>query len=105
MMKESEINTPVLSGSSTEGPTHQLTVNVNSDGSVVGGVRVSWQDKKTESGIEITGGSTTVSRFGTIASAILLPVPSKPGSMSLCALIAGDDKLFYTIPLDFLKIL
>ena len=73
--------------------------------SLTSGVKVSWGDKKSESGIEIAGGPTVVERFGTIIGTTLLPVQGKPGAMSLVAVVAGDDKQFHTIPLEFLKIL
>ena len=67
------------------------------------GVRVSWEDKKTDSDIQIVGGPTTITKNGTVASIMMLmtdqgPVPA--------AVIAGDDKGWHIVaPFDRCKIL
>lgn len=48
------------------------------------GIRVSWQDKVSESGIQLTGGNTTIPRFGTVCSAVAIPVgPNQIGTIFL----------------------
>lgn len=66
------------------------------------GIRVSWEDKVSDSGIQLTGGSTTVKKCGAVAG--VMPMVAGNQQM-LCAVIAGDDKQWHVIPLEAVKIL
>lgn len=69
------------------------------------GVRVSWEDKKTESDIQIAGGPTTVKRSGILCSIMPMPHPNDPRQVIPTALVAGDDKQWHAImPFDRCKI-
>lgn len=67
-------------------------------------VKVKWDDKKTDSNIQIVGTSAAVEKTGRIINTQMMPMPSQQG-MFLAAIVAGDDQAFYIIPLEQLKII
>ena len=70
------------------------------------GVRVSWEDKVTVADIQIVGGSTTVTRTGTIIAIMPIPMPNNPSVAVPAAVVAGDDKTWHMVaPFDQCKIL
>jgi hypothetical protein len=53
---------------------------------------VEWQEKVTESGIEIAGGPTTVARRGFVISSNAFPIPQGPGQMGfVVVLVVGRN--------------
>ena len=51
--------------------------------------RIKWQNKVSDSGIQIANGPTTVEKFGTVLSVV--PVSSSPGQLSFLFLVNPDD--------------
>lgn len=54
-----------------------------------GKTRVQWEAKRSDSGIEIVGGPSTITKTGTIVGASALPVG--PGQMGILFVVAADD--------------
>jgi len=67
------------------------------------GVRCEWAVKKTASGIEIAGGSTTVMAKGTIIGSSLIQGPN--GQPGVIIIIAGDDKSVHVLDSSMCRIL
>lgn len=66
--------------------------------------RVSWEDKVSESGIQIAGGPTTVTRYGRMLSTI--PLQNGPTSLAIMAVIRRDyDGQISVVDMSQLKLL
>lgn len=61
------------------------------------GLRVSWEDKVTESGIQLTGGSTTISRTGVICGVFMVPVSANQLAPVFVTKRDGDNVI---VPLE-----
>lgn len=63
--------------------------------------RFSWEEKVTESGIQLAGGPTTVVKTGTLIAAA--PIPVGPGQISLAFVLSDDAGKIYVIPAEAVK--
>ena len=61
------------------------------------GIRVSWEDKVTDSGIQLTGGSTTITRTGVICGVFMVPVAANQLAPVFVTKRDGDNVI---IPLE-----
>ena len=68
-------------------------------------IRVKFQVNKTDSGIEIAGGPTTIEKSATLLGTVLVPAPNTPNTMMLGAVVVDDEGKVGTVgPMETLKI-
>jgi hypothetical protein len=62
---------------------------------------VEWQDRQTDSGIQLTAGPTTVPRRGTVMTTLM--AQGQDGKPLIALVVKRDDGVFLVLPADQTK--
>lgn len=71
-----------------QGEIRDLKLQLEASQKTTGKIRLSWEGKKSDSGIELVGGVSTVTRKGTLVGTTLAPVG--PNQMGLLLVVLED---------------
>lgn len=65
-------------------------------------IKVEWEVKKTASGIELVGGSTTVKKSGAVVGTMLVPA-QQPGVMTVAFVVKTPEKTTELVPAEMCR--
>lgn len=88
----------------TSKPPYERLEELNKEQHLAPGVRVSWKTKTTPSGIQISGGPTTIDHKGTVVGVIPVMDPQS-NQQAIGLVVASDDKEWTIIPMHHTQII